>query len=212
MLQHFAADLAPAPLARAFTPYAVGSIAVLAFFALSGFVITEAIDCIYRERPGAFLGNRMLRILPHFLLAVALAMLAHEIFRATGGERLWRSQPSFPADAFTPANVALNFIGIVPLADRFIDYNFLSISWAVRVEMAFYLVICGCITIGRTLPGRRGFALAASGLVGAAGAVVRLRHAWPRHSGCWPSCHILPLAGALLRHHRSTRWLADDRV
>jgi hypothetical protein len=38
MIQHFAADLAPAPLAAALAPYAVGSMAVLAFFALSGFV------------------------------------------------------------------------------------------------------------------------------------------------------------------------------
>jgi len=164
MLQHFAADLAPAPLTAAFAPYAVGSIAVLAFFALSGFVITEAVDCIYDQRPGAFLGNRMLRIVPHFLLAVALSMLAHEIFRATGGVRLWRSQPSFPADAFAPANVVLNFIGIVPLADRYIDYNFLDITWAVRVEMAFYLVMWGSIAIGRKLPGTRGFARIASGV------------------------------------------------
>ncbi|WP_428535069.1 acyltransferase family protein [Rhodopila sp.] len=162
MLQHFAADLAPLPLARAFAPYPVGGIAVLVFFALSGFVITEAIDCIYRERAGAFLGNRLLRIVPHFLLAVALSMLAHEIFRATGGARLWRSQPSFPADAFAPINVALNFIGITPFIDRAIDYNFLDITWAVRVEMVFYLVMAGCIAIGARLPGKKGFTIAAT--------------------------------------------------
>ena len=162
MFQHFAADLAPLPFARAFAPYPVGGIAVLVFFALSGFVITEAIDCIYRERAGAFLGNRLLRIVPHFLLAVALSMLAHEIFRATGGVRLWRSQPSFPAEAFAPANVALNFIGITPFIDRAIDYNFLDITWAVRVEMAFYLMMASCIAIGRRLPGKSGFAIAAT--------------------------------------------------
>lgn len=165
MWQHFAADLAPEPLARAFAPYPLGSIAVLAFFAMSGFVITEAIDCIYYQRPRAFLGNRMLRIVPHFLLAVALSMLAHEIFRATGGARLWRSQPSFPFDAFSALNVALNFVGIVPFADRYIDYNFLDITWAVRVEMAFYLVMGGCIAIGRRLPWKRGFAVVGSGVL-----------------------------------------------
>ena len=165
MLQHFAADLAPATLAKALAPYPVGGVAVLVFFALSGFVITEAVDCIYRQRPGAFLGNRLLRIVPHFLLAVALSMLAHEIFRATGGVRLWRSQPSFPADAFAPANVALNFIGIVPLIDRFINYNFLDITWAVRVEMAFYLAMGCAITVGGKLPGKRDFAWAATALL-----------------------------------------------
>jgi hypothetical protein len=38
MVQHFGADLAPAPLATALAPYLTGSVAVLVFFALSGFV------------------------------------------------------------------------------------------------------------------------------------------------------------------------------
>ncbi len=163
MMQHFLADLAPTPLSIASLPYVFGNMAVLAFFALSGFVITEAVDRVYRERPAAFLANRVLRIVPHFILAVALSMLAHQLFRVSGGIRLWRSQPSFPADAFDAVNVALNFISIVPAADRFIHYNFLDIAWAVRVEMAFYLILGGCIAIGRKLPAQRGFAIAASG-------------------------------------------------
>ena len=70
MAQHFGADLAPAPLAAALAPYMTGSVAVLVFFALSGFVITEAVDSVYRGRPVPFLTNRLLRIVPHFLLAV----------------------------------------------------------------------------------------------------------------------------------------------
>ncbi len=164
MLQHFGADLGPEPLARALAPYVPGSMAVLVFFALSGLVITEAVDTCYRQRSGSFLLNRLLRIVPHFLIAVALSMIVHEIFRATGGLRLWRSLPSFPEDAFAIRNVLLNIIGIVPLADRFIDYNFLGITWAVRVEMAFYLVIYACIAVGGRMPGR-GFAVAASGVL-----------------------------------------------
>jgi peptidoglycan/LPS O-acetylase OafA/YrhL len=159
MAQHFGADLAPAPLAAALAPYACGGVAVLVFFALSGFVITEAVDSVYRDRPGSFLTNRLLRIVPHFLLAVVLAMLAHEYFRLGGGVRLWRSQPSFPDDAFMPSNVLLNFLAIVPMANRFIDYDFLSITWAIRVEMAFYLTMFGCIAVGRRFPSSRGFAV-----------------------------------------------------
>src|ERR1700744_4517595 len=128
MVQHFGADLAPAPLASALAPYGPGSVAVLVFFALSGFVITEAIDSLYRNRPCAFLTNRLLRIVPHFLLAVALAMLAHEFFRIAGGVRLWRSQPSFPDDGFSISNVLLNFVSIAPMGNRFVDYNFLNIT------------------------------------------------------------------------------------
>ena len=165
MAQHFGADLAPAPLASALAPYASGSVAVLVFFALSGFVITEAVDAVYRGRPGPFLSNRLLRIVPHFLLAVALAMLAHEFFRFAGGVRLWRSQPSFPDNAFTLSNVLLNFLAIAPMGQRFIDYDFLNITWAIRVEMAFYLTMFGCIAIGRRLSWPRGFAAVAGGLL-----------------------------------------------
>jgi peptidoglycan/LPS O-acetylase OafA/YrhL len=140
MCQHYFADLAPAPLAHAAAHIDLGLIAVLVFFALSGFVISEAIDCVYRGRAKAFLENRLLRIVPHFVLAVAFSMLAHAMFRAIGGDHLWRSQPDFPVDAFAPENVVLNFFGIVPFADRMISYNFLDITWAVRVEMAFYLL------------------------------------------------------------------------
>ncbi len=162
MAQHFCADLAPAPLAVAMAPFAFGSVAVLVFFALSGFVITEAVDSVYRRRPGSFLTNRLLRIVPHFVLAVALAMAAHELFRLAGGVRLWRSQPSFPSDAFNLPNVMLNFLELLPLGKRMIHYDFLTITWAIRVEMAFYVAMCLCIVIGRRLPWARGFAVAGS--------------------------------------------------
>ena len=157
MFQHFAADLAPESLADAMMPYPVGSMAVLAFFALSGFVITEAADCVYRDRAAAFLANRLLRIMPHFVLAVALSMVAHEIFLVADGVRLWRSQPSFPAEiAFAPWNILANFLGAFPLSNGLIDYNILDITWAVRVEMAFYICIFAGLLLGRTRLGARG--------------------------------------------------------
>jgi peptidoglycan/LPS O-acetylase OafA/YrhL len=158
MFQHFAADLAPARLADAMMPYPVGNLAVLVFFSLSGFVITEAADCVYRDRAVAFLANRLLRIMPHFVLAVALSMLAHETFLLAEGERLWRSQPSFPADiGFAPRNILLNFVGALPLSNKLIDYNFLDIAWAVRVEIVFYLAIFLAVLLGRTRLGARRF-------------------------------------------------------
>ncbi len=158
MFQHFAADLAPAGLAVAMMPYRVGNLAVLVFFSLSGFVITEAADCVYRDRAVAFLTNRLLRIVPHFVLAVALSMLAHETFLLAEGTRLWRSQPSFPADTgFAPRNILLNFAGALPLTNKLIDYNFLDIAWAVRVEVVFYLAIFMALLLGRTRLGARGF-------------------------------------------------------
>src|SRR4051812_15055840 len=110
MFQHFAADLAPEDFARLCMPYDVGNTAVLVFFALSGFVIIEAADQVYGGKPLAFMANRLLRIMPHFILAVALSMLLHYVFAVTEGERLWRSQPGFLFDVvFAPANILLNF-------------------------------------------------------------------------------------------------------
>jgi peptidoglycan/LPS O-acetylase OafA/YrhL len=165
MVQHFGADLAPEGLRSILAPYYMGDMAVLVFFALSGFVILEAIDCIYRNRPKAFMENRFLRIAPHFVLAVALSMLAHFAFRALDGAVLWRSQASFPIDAFEMKNVILNFIGIIPLADRFISYNFLDIAWAVRIEVAFYLVMAVCLILQARIMPKKGVGLIAGLMV-----------------------------------------------
>lgn len=161
MWQHFAADLAPAWLAHAAAPYDLGDIAVLIFFALSGFVITEAADAIYRDRPAAFIGNRLLRIMPHFLFAVLLSFAALLLYSWIGGTHLWRSQPSYPAAiTFTSRNIIMNLLGVMPLADRLIDYNVLDIAWAVRVEMGFYFAICLCLAAGRRIPSANGFVVA----------------------------------------------------
>ena len=50
----------------------------------------------------------------------------------------------------------------------------LTITWALRVEMVFYLTMFGCIAIGRRLPWPRGFAVVASGLL-----VLMLLLSWP---------------------------------
>ena len=100
LLQHYVGDLAPEPLTRLLLPYQFGGMAVLVFFALSGFGIVEVVDRVYSRRARAFFTNRLLRILPHFLLAVLLSMAAHALFRATGAQGLWRLQPDFPREAF----------------------------------------------------------------------------------------------------------------
>lgn len=166
LLQHYAGDLAPEALTRILLPYQFGGMAVLVFFALSGYGIAEVVDRVYQRRARAFLGNRLLRILPHFVLAVALSIGAHALFRLAGGQRLWRLQPSFPADAFDWRNMALNFAQFVPGMDHLLSYNFLDITWTIRVEMLFYGIVVACILVGTRLAGAAGFAraLSAAGL------------------------------------------------
>ena len=77
-------------------PYEPGSLAVLAFFALSGFVIAEAADVAYRGRPVAFLGNRLLRIVPHFVLAMMISIILQGYFFAAGMLHVERYAPPPP--------------------------------------------------------------------------------------------------------------------
>ena len=141
MVHHIASGLAPDGLALLLRPYEIGSIAVMAFFVLSGFVIIEAADRVYLKRPNAFAINRALRITPHFLVAVVIAIFLNLVLRTAGIYHQPNNTGLIPSDAFSAENLIFNVISIIPLTDRFISYNFLEIAWAVRVEVAFYLVI-----------------------------------------------------------------------
>jgi peptidoglycan/LPS O-acetylase OafA/YrhL len=54
MLQHYAQWCYPNSIQRVVMLFEPGSAAVLVFFFLSGFVITEAAELIYRDRPIVF--------------------------------------------------------------------------------------------------------------------------------------------------------------
>src|SRR5690242_14321699 len=56
--------------------WATGSVAVLVFFVLSGFVITEAAENTYWKRPLRFAANRALRIIPQYVMSLALSISA----------------------------------------------------------------------------------------------------------------------------------------
>jgi peptidoglycan/LPS O-acetylase OafA/YrhL len=147
LLQHYVANLAPLSLSEWMQGNEFGSVAVLVFFCLSGFVISEAADRLYRDRPAAFFANRMLRIVPHFLVAVVMSIAIHYTFSQSGTLRIARVDVGFTQAAFTPQNILLNLISFLPLAHREIGYNFLDIAWAIRVEMAFYLIIAACLAV-----------------------------------------------------------------
>lgn len=93
MFQHFAASIAPLYFTERVQPYEPGSLAVLVFFCLSGFVISEAIDLAYLKKPIAFLSNRCLRILPHFVIALGLSVAVHYYFSEVGSLVVARATP-----------------------------------------------------------------------------------------------------------------------
>lgn len=150
--QHFLANCAPAEWVAAAAPYEVGSLAVLAFFALSGFVICEAADRIYPGRPVAFLANRLLRIAPHFLAAVVVTVALLAPLAATGPVRVDRAGLLDPALAFGTGNLVANALGFLPFANLAMRADLLPVAWAVRVEMIFYVLVAALLLAGR---GRR---------------------------------------------------------
>ncbi|WP_407518959.1 acyltransferase family protein [Methylobacterium oryzisoli] len=145
--QHFLANLAPEGLSAAAQPYEVGSLAVLVFFALSGFVICEAADRVYAGRPGAFLANRLLRIVPLFVAATLATIAVCWLFAVLGTLRLDRAGEGLPEHAFAARNLAVNLLGFVPFSNVAMSFKFVSIAWAVRLEMLFYAAMAGALAL-----------------------------------------------------------------
>jgi peptidoglycan/LPS O-acetylase OafA/YrhL len=150
VLQHFWANLAPEELTLSRQPLEVGSIAVLVFFCLSGFVIFEAADRIYQDKPIAFFANRLLRIVPHFLLAMSIAIFLCFTFFMDGTLRLARDLVFFGDSAFAVQNIILNLFGFLPFFNRGMSYDFIEIAWAIRVEMFFYILVAATLVVVRT--------------------------------------------------------------
>ncbi len=144
VLQHFVANAGPlGALYDHVIPYELGSIAVLVFFCLSGFVITEAAARVYSGKPVAYLINRFLRIVPHFVVAVFMAVVIYWTFYLRGTLRISdRGHPDLPGpQAFDLSNIAANIFGFMPGANRFLSFDFVDIIWAVRIEMIFYFAV-----------------------------------------------------------------------
>lgn len=169
VLQHFAANAGPlGPLYDHIIPYEVGSLAVLVFFCMSGFVTTEAATRIYFDKPMAYLANRLLRIVPHYVVALIIAVVIHAVFCWWGTLRVSdREHPYLPGpQAFDLGNIAANVFGFMPGVNRFLSFDSVDIIWAVRIEMVFYFAAFFVLLISnrRRLPALVPYALLVLGL------------------------------------------------
>jgi len=111
VLQHFIANAGPlGPIYDYFLPYGMGSLAVLVFFCLSGFVIAEAATQVYPDKPAAYLANRFLRIVPHYIVALATAVAILAAFDTWGTLRFPElGHPDMASlHAFDWSNIAAN--------------------------------------------------------------------------------------------------------
>jgi peptidoglycan/LPS O-acetylase OafA/YrhL len=148
LIQHFLANVAPEALASLFMSLEVGSTAVLVFFSLSGFVIFEAADQIYQDRPASFFANRLLRIVFSSRLqqlsccTIFLTQRRHSVSPVMG---------VLPDEtAFAIKNILANYLGFLTYTNNFMTYDFIGVAWAIRMEMAFYILIATAIFLVRS--------------------------------------------------------------
>ncbi|HTR16840.1 MAG TPA: acyltransferase family protein [Acetobacteraceae bacterium] len=166
MLQHFQ-YLLPETERPLFSHFGFGVTAVAVFFVISGFIVAEANETFYAARPGAFLCNRLLRVVPPYLAALALSVLLHEALWRAGLLRLWDFAPE--TSPVTPEQVLAGVVSLLPgaRAGALIGgFEFVPFVWSLRVELAFYLLAAVAFQAVDILSRRAGPAVARAAGVG----------------------------------------------
>lgn len=143
--QHFT-NFAPLPFQQVVVPLGIGSIAVLVFFAVSGFVIAEAIEAHYRGRAQAFLINRAIRIFPPLFgaLIATIALVAVLLTRGPLASPDMTETQALTWAVLSPANIIGNFAHAIPgmkLLGLNAEYPLIALAWSIRTELMFYLVM-----------------------------------------------------------------------
>ena len=116
-----------------------GPVAVLGFFFMSGFLITQIVQEVYAtpDQAWSFLLNRSLRIYPQYLAALALGLLAISLYPGV----------AYHVNTYLrwPQNLAewLPQLAIFGLSDS--GVRVLPASWTLGTELYFYLLI-GLVT------------------------------------------------------------------
>lgn len=154
MVQHSLRGLIPHEIGAVLLPMEVGSTAVLLFFVLSGFIVAEAADRVYDERPFAFLANRMIRIYPTYLVALAMMAGTLALVRAAAADPEMNTLLNYRID-LSARNFLLNLFAILPggngLLDRTGGSPILSLAWALRIEMLFYFALFAHLLAAKAL-------------------------------------------------------------
>jgi peptidoglycan/LPS O-acetylase OafA/YrhL len=161
VLQHFGSQIAPPVLSTALNPLALGNCAVLAFFVLSGFIIAEAAERFYKDRPAAFLANRALRLVPPFIVAMTATIGIHATMDAI-------DEAAVDDARLSVFSIVVNYFSIFPLApfpghhgDQ--SQSFILAVWALRVEFLFYIAFAAVVALASRRPRSR--ILAAAGVI-----------------------------------------------
>jgi peptidoglycan/LPS O-acetylase OafA/YrhL len=175
------------------------------FFVLSGFVIAEAAHAVYGGRPGAFLLNRLLRILPPFAAAIAVTWTVQCALFAAGMLHPLEGEAVGAGD-LAPCALVANLLAILPgahLLKTLPGYPLIRYVWAIRVELMFYLVVAGGLAASLAVSARRrdvAFILGCAGGVACCAALLAMAFDWPL--GALRSAPYFTLGGALFHQAR----------
>ena len=119
-----------------------GVAAVAVFFAISGFIVVEANATFYSGRPGNFLLNRFLRIIPPYLAAMLVSVAIHQFLYTKGALELWDHKLSGPP--MQPLVILSGLLSILPGMRADIvsgqNFTFIPFAWSLRIELTFYLL------------------------------------------------------------------------
>ena len=142
MLQH-AGALLPPTAAAVLQPLEVGGIAVFCFFIVSGFVIAEAVDVFYADRPGAFMTNSLLRLVPTYVAAIALSAAVLALVFPSFVPAI--NETPITPERFALRTAVLNVLALFPIW-KFVETHWhvpeiLEQGWALRIEFLFYLAM-----------------------------------------------------------------------
>jgi peptidoglycan/LPS O-acetylase OafA/YrhL len=179
----------------------MGVVAVSVFFALSGYVVSEALDKVYPGRPVRFLANRLLRILPLYICVLVFSILLDSLLYARG--HLVPLDAPLSVAPWRPAVVLSGLFDIVPgLAALHAGgqaFSFIPFAWTLRIELVFYaLAAAWCLLPAARLRDAAGWTL---GLAVFIAFVVRPK-AFPQQVLC------VPFFAFGIRAYRGAGWRA----
>jgi peptidoglycan/LPS O-acetylase OafA/YrhL len=140
LLQHCLL-LLPNPAKETFYWLELGAVAVTVFFALSGFVVAEAMASFYAGRPARFLANRALRIFPLYGAVLVLTIGLDSGLYVAG--RLVTLDGTLRGPPWQADVILSGLLEIVPglPAHRLgaPAFSLIPFAWTLRIELLFYL-------------------------------------------------------------------------
>jgi peptidoglycan/LPS O-acetylase OafA/YrhL len=153
LVTHFSQNIGSPPIRDAIFPLCIAMIGVSCFFTLSGYIIAEAMQSFYVERPFAFIVNRLLRIIPPLVGALILASFVYYTLYLCGVLKLFHGMQQSDHAAFGPSNLLRNLASLLPLPKELLrpDIDAIPVLWTLRIELMFYAAMFGAAVIASLL-------------------------------------------------------------